>query len=143
MADETRHKTGSCLCGAVQFTIKGPLKPVIGCHCTMCRKQTGHFLAFTAAWKDQFTLTQKRGLKWYRSSETSRRGFCEECGSVLFFDTDGDEKLSITPGSLDGDTDLIMAAHIFVADKGDYHTLDDGCPQYPQGGDSVEMPPRT
>ncbi len=143
MNDIQQDKTGSCLCGAVKYTLTGPLKQVIGCHCTRCRKLTGHFLAFTAAWKEHFTLTEDRGLKWFRSSENSRRGFCGECGSVLFFDTDGDEKLSIAPGSIDGATGLEVAAHIFVADKGDYYALDDGGLQYPQGGDSVAMPPRT
>lgn len=143
MADDRHDKTGACLCGAVKYSLNGPLKQVVGCHCTMCRKQTGHFLAFTAVWKDHFTLTEERGLKWYQSSENSRRGFCGKCGSVLFFDTDGDEKLTIAPGSIDGATGLEVAAHIFVADKGDYYALDDGCPQYDQGGDTVAMPARS
>ena len=52
----------------------------------------------------------------------------------------GDDKISIAAGSLDGATGLATAAHIFVADKGDYYGLDDDAPQYPQGGDSVPMP---
>ncbi len=143
MPSKQQRKTGSCLCGAVKFHVDGPLKQVIGCHCTMCRKQTSHFLAFTAAWNDNFELTEERGLKWYRSSEHSRRGFCAECGSVLFFATDGDEKISIAAGSLDGSTNFNMAAHIFVADKGDYYAITDGCPQHAEGGDNVPMPPRT
>ena len=143
MAIERRRKSGSCLCGAVKFEVNGPLKQVIGCHCTMCRKQTSHFLAFTAAWNDHFKLTEERSLKWYRSSEHSRRGFCGECGSMLFFATDGDDKLSIAAGALDGTTDLKLAAHIFVADKGDYYALEDGCPQYAEGGDKVPMPPKS
>ncbi len=109
----------------------------------MCRKQTSHFLAFTAAWNDHFKLTEERGLKWYRSSEHSRRGFCGECGSMLLFATDGDDKLSIAAGALDGATELKLVAHIFVAGKGDYYAHEDGCPQYAEGGDSVPMPPKT
>ena len=142
MANEQRRKSGSCLCGAVKFAVDGPLKQVIACHCTMCRKQTGHFFASSAAWNDHFELVEDRGLKWYRSSEQSRRGFCGECGSVLFFATDGEDKVSIAAGALDGSTDLKLAAHIFVADKGDYYALEDGCPQYEEGGDNVPMPPR-
>ena len=142
MRNSEQQKSGSCLCGAVQFRISGPLKQVIGCHCTMCRKQTSHFLAFTAAWNENFELTKEQGLKWYRSSESSRRGFCVECGSVLFFATDGAEKISIAAGAFDGPTQLDMAAHIYVADKGDYYRITDDCPQYDQGGDNVAMPPR-
>lgn len=135
-------KTGACLCGAVKYEVSGPMKQVIGCHCSMCRRQTGHFLAFTAAWNDHFKLTEQRGLKWYRSSERSRRGFCAECGSVLFFATDGSEKISITAGTLDGATGLRLVAHIHTDDKGDYYALEDGTSQHPQGGDTVPMPPR-
>jgi hypothetical protein len=28
---------GSCLCGGVAFTVTGPLRPVVACHCTQCR----------------------------------------------------------------------------------------------------------
>ena len=58
----------------------------------------------------------------------------------MFFETLGGDKISIAAGTLDGETGLKTAAHIFVADKGDYYTLDDGAPRYPQGGDTVPMP---
>jgi hypothetical protein len=132
--------TGNCLCGAVQYQIAGSLKQVVGCHCTMCRKQTGHYLAFTAAWKEHVTIANDDALKWCQSSDDSRRGFCSECGSILFFETEDDDKISIAAGSLNGNTDLNLVAHIFVADKGDYYTIDDSCPQYPAGGDNVPMP---
>jgi len=135
-------RTGSCICGAVAFETTGALKDVVYCHCTDCRKQAGQALAFTAAWKDQFRFTEERGLKWFQSSEHSRRGFCGECGSVLFFDTDGDEKLTITAGAFDGATGLASAAHIWVASKGDYYDINDGAAQHDHGGDKVPMPPR-
>lgn len=142
MTEAPSKRTGSCLCGAVRFEINGGLKQVVGCHCAMCRKQTGHFLATATAWFDEFAFTDDAGLQWYRSSDHSRRGFCNKCGSVLFFATDGDGRISITAGSLDAPTGLSMAAHIFVDDKGDYYTIDDGLEQFPQGGDTVPMPPR-
>ena len=135
-------KTGGCLCGAVRYAVSGPLKQVVGCHCTMCRRQTGHYLAFTAAWLEDFSLSEQGGLKWHYSSARSRRGFCGTCGSVLFFATDGDKKISITAGSLDGATGLETAAHIYVADKGDYYALDETIPRHDAAGDRVPMPPR-
>lgn len=33
---------GSCLCGAVRFEIDGELTPPDACHCSMCRKASGH-----------------------------------------------------------------------------------------------------
>ncbi len=143
MTDAIAPKTGSCLCGAVRYEVTGALKQVVSCHCTMCRKQTGHFLSCTSAWTDEFTLTSEDGLNWYRSSADSRRGFCAKCGSVLFFSTDGSDRISITAGTLDGPTGLDTAAHIFTADKGDYYALDDGASLHDQGGDTVPMPPKS
>ncbi len=38
---------GSCHCGAVEYQATGALRSVVGCHCTQCRKFTGHFVAAT------------------------------------------------------------------------------------------------
>jgi len=87
-----------------------------------------------------FEMVEDRGLKWYRASDHARRGFCAECGSTLFWQSDGADRIAIAAGSLDGKTGLVTAAHIFVADKGDYYQLDDSLPQYDQSGDQVPVP---
>ena len=133
-------KKGSCLCGGVRYEVTGPLRIVRNCHCTLCRKHTGHYGAFTAAWHRDFTLTEDRGLKWYHASEEARRGFCGECGATLFFEMLGDEKISIAAGSLDGATGLKTIGDIFVADKGDYYELDEGPHRFPQFGEVLPMP---
>ncbi len=40
---------GSCLCGETKFEVHGPLRNSVACHCTQCRKQTGHYLSATSA----------------------------------------------------------------------------------------------
>jgi hypothetical protein len=117
-------KTGSCNCGAVAFEVTGGLRDVIACHCSICRRQTGHFAAFTAAWNEDFHLTRHDGLKWYRSGPETERGFCGACGSTLFFRRDGAERISIAAGVFDGATGLELKAHIFADDKGDYYEID-------------------
>lgn len=116
-------KTGSCLCGAVAFEVEEPLRPVIVCHCKQCRKQTGSMMHATAVDNDRFRLTEQRGLKWYRASEWARRGFCGECGSVLFWKPDKGQHTSFTAGSLDGATGLAVEGHIFCDYKGDYYAV--------------------
>jgi hypothetical protein len=117
---------GRCLCGQIRFTTPGPLRPVIACHCTQCRKTTGHFVAATSALRSSVTI--KGAPHWYDSSPKARRGFCPTCGSQLFWDGKGTH-LSIFAGCIDGDTGVRMAGHIFCADKGDYYEIDDGLPQ--------------
>jgi hypothetical protein len=118
--------TGGCLCGAVRYEVRGPLRPVVACHCTQCRRMTGHFLAATAAREGDFTITREVGLKWYRASQDARRGFCADCGSTLFWHGTGRDYVSIAAGSIDGATGLKLVQHIHTADKGDYYKLDDG-----------------
>jgi hypothetical protein len=132
----TEQKTsGSCLCGGVAFEVSGPMRPVVNCHCNQCRKQTGHYLAATNCPTAKFNFTSDKGLKWYRASETARRGFCENCGSTLFWQADGNQdEISIAAGALDGTNELSTAGHIFVAWKGDYYDIPDYEPQFPESG---------
>ncbi|MEO1536344.1 MAG: GFA family protein [Pseudomonadota bacterium] len=121
--------TGSCLCGSVSYTINGPFRPVIACHCQQCRKTSGHHVAATSAPRNSIEIAGD--VTWYASSDTARRGFCGLCGSNLFWDGKGSH-LSIFAGTLDGPTGMHLAGHIFCADKGDYYEINDGLPQAPQ-----------
>jgi hypothetical protein len=88
-------------------------------------------MSATAARDSDFKLTEARGLKWYRSSGTARRGFCGECGSVLFWKGDGRDYTAIAAGSLDGKSGLTLAGHIYCASAGDYYEIAGGSYRYP------------
>jgi hypothetical protein len=120
--------TGGCLCGAVRYEVTGNLRPVIACHCSQCRRQSGHYAAFTAAPDSALRIRATDALAWYRASPQAQRGFCRLCGSSLFWKQDGATSTSIAGGSLDGATGLHIAEHIFCADKGDYYEISDGAP---------------
>jgi len=119
-------KTGSCLCGAVKYEIHGPLRPVIACHCVQCRKQTGTYMSATAAKDGDLKIVEDRGLKWYRSSDKAKRGFCQECGSVLFWRGEGRDYTAITAGSIDGPTGAPLDGHIYCESAGDYYEIAGG-----------------
>ena len=126
--------TGSCLCGAVSFRTNGLLRGVVYCHCTQCRKQTGHYLSATSAAMADFKLLRGGHVRWYRASNTAQRAFCSQCGSTLFWQADvNPERISIATGLFDGPTGLVTEGHIFCADKGDYYEIRDGKPQQAQG----------
>lgn len=125
--------TGSCLCGAVVFEVEGPLEPPVACHCSQCRKQTGHFMASTDVPRASLTLRSGADkLAWYPSSDHVRRGFCAVCGSTLFWDPAQRDIVSVAMGAFDGPTGTTLAMHIFTADKGDYYAIGDGLPQREQ-----------
>lgn len=120
---------GSCLCGGVRFEVHGPLRPIIYCHCTMCRRSGGHFDAATACAPEHLRLLSAQPLRWYQSSAIARRGFCSTCGSQVFWEPAHRGHISICAGTLDKPTGLKAAEHIFVGDKGDYYEIADGLPQ--------------
>lgn len=120
---------GSCNCGAVQFEITATPKGPSVCHCSQCRKQSGHLWASAYVPDQAITITQDRGLKWYASSATAKRGFCASCGAFLFWKMAAEATTSFSLGSLDGPSGLTLEKHIFVADKGDYYAISDALAQ--------------
>lgn len=130
-------KTGGCLCGAVRYTASGPMRPVIGCHCTQCRKTSGHYVAATSAERDQMVIEGAENLTRYESSPGVTREFCAICGSQLFWNDSRSERLAIFAGTLDDATGLKLSGHIFCADKGAYYELDDGLPQAAADDDNL------
>jgi hypothetical protein len=125
--------TGGCLCGAVRYEVRGPLRDVRACHCEQCRRTSGHFVAATAAKTDDLTLTEDKGLRWYRSSDSAERGFCSECGSSVFWRGVDSPYTAIMAGTMDTPTGLRMVAHIFTQNASDYYGLDDDLPKFPEG----------
>lgn len=135
------HATGGCLCGAVRFTVDGPLRPPVSCHCEQCRRTSGHYVSATACRRAHLSLDADAGLTWYRSSEDAERGFCRVCGGNLFYrPTDpARDTISIMAGTLDPPTGLRTAGHIFVAAKSDYYDLADALPRFADSYDSARL----
>lgn len=132
--------TGGCLCGGVRYQVNGPLRDIIACHCEQCRRSSGHFVAATACRRAHFVLTKEASLQWFSAVEGFRRGFCNQCGSSLFFEETGGERVSIAAGSLDSPQGLQIAAHIFVAEAGDYYAIDSSVPTSLDGEHNVQLP---
>lgn len=116
---------GGCLCGGVRYEIRGPLRDVIACHCSQCRKTSGHFVAASQAQDSDIVLVESSTLKWYRSSPEAQRGFCAQCGGNLFWRPEGRKPpvTSIMAGTIDAPTGLKVTRHIFVDDKSDYYKI--------------------
>lgn len=126
----TEIHSGGCLCGAVRYETKGPLREVVYCHCSQCRRQTGLYYAATNVADADIDITGGDDLTWYAASDDARRGFCRTCGSALFWKHNARDYVSILAGSFDQPSGLTPGYHIFVADKGDYYSIGDGLPQF-------------
>ena len=126
---------GGCLCGGVRYEVRGALRDVVACHCSQCRRTSGHFVAATQVPSAQLQLTESATLRWYRSSASAERGFCTRCGGNLFWRETAPESTttSIMAGTLEVPTGLRLSQHIFTGDKSDYYEITDGVPQRVQG----------
>ena len=119
----TEQQRGRCLCGAVTFETEAELREVLVCHCSQCRRNSGHLWAATAAPDNEVTIHGRDYLRWYRSSAIAQRGFCRQCGSSLFWKRDGSSSLSKAAGSLELPTGLHIGSHIYVDDASDYYAI--------------------
>lgn len=133
----SENHTGSCLCGAVRFRTSGRLRGVVYCHCSQCRRQTGHFYAATDVADADIAIEGGDEITWYAASDFARRGFCRNCGSALFWKRNGSAVISVMAGAFDQPSALRGQCHIFVADKGDYYEIADDLPQYPVSTPSI------
>lgn len=137
---DSHDHAGGCLCGAVRYRVTARLRPVVLCHCSQCRRWTGHIVAATASKLDRFYIESSENLAWYRASATARRGFCRVCGSSLFWRGDDSDYVAISAGTLDGPTGLAIAQQIYCLDRGDYYSLDPSIPAYDRDGPRVAIP---
>jgi hypothetical protein len=112
--------TGGCLCGGVRYEVRGPMRDVVVCHCSRCRRAHGHVAAYAACRTADLHLVEAGALRWYDDGDR-RRGFCAGCGASLFWRASGRDTTSIAAGTIAPPTGLRTMAQIFVADAGDYY----------------------
>jgi hypothetical protein len=114
---------GRCHCGGVAFNIPANSAGVVACHCEDCRKMHGNYNAMLAAPRADVQIESDTTLHWYDSSEKAKRGFCTVCGSRLFKDNHGSDRLMVSAGSIDGPTDKRIIRNLWEPSKGDWYDL--------------------
>jgi hypothetical protein len=118
---------GACLCGGVGFTASLPSKWCAHCHCSMCRKTHG---AGYVTWvgfeqKQVKFLRGEEQLAWHESSPGAERGFCQKCGSSLFFRSQRwDGELHIALACINGKIDRQPQANVFFDNHVDWMPID-------------------
>ena len=124
--------TGRCLCGDVQYEVKGPLPPLVNCHCRFCRR--AHGAAFvTATWIPRSSLHITSGESSFHKHEVKAgfRGFCGNCGTRLFNGLNhGGGVVTLIVSTLDQDPLEAPVMHINVESKAEWHSITDDLPQY-------------
>ena len=120
----------SCLCGGIQLRTQGYHQNVHNCHCIQCLKTHGHYAAYTNVEERNVRFFKKRTLKWFKSSQRAKRGFCNKCGASLFFKIMGVKTINIAAGMFNRPVKLKTTMNIFVKEKSDYYKLDSRMPKF-------------
>ena len=136
-------REGACPCGAVRFTVDGPVRDVIVCHCDACREATGGPWAASAGRRRDLTVEDESARSWERatvSEHDASRGRCRSCGTVVFWDAPGRETVSFAAGLLEGGSAIAVAAHIWVREEESDALAGRGIPVEPAGLPAAVLP---
>lgn len=127
--------TGSCLCGAIRYSVTGEPARFLHCHCSRCRKSTGTGHASnlfvneaSISWEGDSAL-----IKAYKIPDAERftRTFCSKCGGPLPREIKEMRMVFIPAGTLDDEPDIRPQARIFYSSRASWSCSDDGIPSYP------------
>ena len=111
-----RKSSGRCLCGEIGFAVGFPSRWVAHCHCSMCRRAHGAaFVTWISIDSDKLQIQDpQQRLRWFDSSANAQRGFCNHCGSTLFFRSSRwPGEVHVTLANIDGGVDRAPQVHAF------------------------------
>ncbi|HUZ84385.1 MAG TPA: GFA family protein [Gaiellales bacterium] len=136
--DRPAAASGSCLCGAIRFTLSAPPAHAGYCHCTRCQKRTGTAASAQARIDGRsFQMTSGEELLsvWRHPDGGFEKCFCSRCGSHLFSRSPDDHmQMSIRMGAFDGDPGVRPGWRTYVSYAAPWESIpDDGLERYPEG----------
>ncbi len=119
---ETIAVSGQCLCGQVEIKSESASPHVGACHCTMCRKWGGGpFMEINCG--ADIAIKGDSHVKTFDSSEWAERGFCENCGTHLFYRLKGTGEHMVPVGLFANDTELAFKTQVFIDEKPGYYSF--------------------
>ena len=125
-----KYLTASCLCKGIKIKTNGKHRNVSNCHCIQCRKTHGIYGAYSNVKNKDIKFLNKKTLRWFKSSNNAKRGFCNKCGASIFFKFKNTDNISIAAGMFDEPTKLKTVRNIFIGSKSDFYKITDGLPKF-------------
>lgn len=116
-----RDLSGACLCGAIALQVRTDAVEARECHCTQCRRQSGHVWAFLTVPWDAVEWSVTPAI--YQHSVKADRGFCAECGSYVYWRERDAGTVDLSAGLFDQPTGLHLGPPSFTGNKGDYYQV--------------------
>ncbi|MGE8530319.1 MAG: GFA family protein [Acinetobacter guillouiae] len=115
---------GQCVCGATTFTVELKNHDVHACHCSICRRQTSGVIMTIDVEQGSLQFSQDEHLSIYNSSDWGERGFCNCCGTNLFWRTKDQSYCNINAFALDQQPqDIKFDMEIFIDNKPEFYAF--------------------
>jgi hypothetical protein len=115
---------GRCHCGAVQVTAPDDAAGVIACHCEDCQRLHGNFFALLAAPASAVRWSGEDHVRWYDSSPSARRAFCDRCGSRLAKQANGSDRVLLSAGLFGPLTGRTIVRHLYKDSHPAWYTVE-------------------
>lgn len=127
---------GSCLCGAIRYTVNAPVSELRACHCTHCQKTSGTGGSVNAVVPSSaFNITQGTPKRYDAKAESGRtlhRYFCGDCGSPIYSQrATNAEVVVVRAGGFDNAEGMTIAANIWTRSARPWAHIDPESKQLP------------
>jgi hypothetical protein len=132
----TDKLTGSCLCGAIRYTISAPVTELRACHCRNCQKTSGAGGSVNAAIRSaDFQLMQGKPKRYTALADSGRilhRYFCGDCGSPIYSQREQTpENMVVRAGTFDNAGDMKITNNIWTKSKRPWAHIDPATAHHP------------
>ena len=128
--------SGSCLCGAIRYTIAADVKDLRACHCTNCQKASGAAGSVNAVVPSAaFKITKGTPKRYSAKADSGRilnRYFCGDCGSPIYSQRETTPEIVVVrAGTLDdAPRGLKIGMHIWTKSAREWAHIDAGAQQH-------------
>jgi hypothetical protein len=116
--------TATCLCKKVSIKCEEINTNIGACHCSTCQTWGGGaYLSVEAG--TNVTVQGAEHVTAYDSSEWAERGFCNKCGTHLFYKLKGTQQYMLSAGLFpDADVKAFKFDHqIFIEEKPEFYSF--------------------
>jgi hypothetical protein len=132
----TTTLNGSCLCGAIRYSVRTHVTELRACHCTNCQKISGSGGTVNAIIpsKDFYIVqgTPKRYTKAADSGRVLHRYFCADCGAAIYSQREiAPERVVVRAGAFDNPPPMKLTAHIWTKSARNWDAIDPAAQQVP------------
>lgn len=114
--ENSKLVSGVCLCKAVSVSFTLVKETFGACHCEMCRVWIGG-PSLAVEGGDDVVFTGEESIGVYNSSEWAERGFCNKCGTHLFYRLKAGGFINFPLGLLQNVEHLKFDMQIFIDRK--------------------------